>query len=148
MSTCHHTYQFRRWHCHIDNTAKEYHKHKMLWTILTTARINSHGRAPHIWSLSFIQWTVKIFKLINYHTCRAFTPVASHSEKRVIWNTSILITWGTVAPKIVLMAKTRWWKRLPSQLDRTWQPITNHRASVARFWQLYKVRIITLCCRM
>ena len=73
----------------------------MLWTILPTARINSHGRAPHIWSLNFIQSTLTISKLLKYHTCRAFTPVASHSEKRVIWNTSILITWGTVAPKIV-----------------------------------------------
>ena len=74
----------------------------MLWTILPTARINSHGRAPHIWSLSFIQSTLTISKLLKYHTCRAFTPVASHSEKRVIWNTSILITWGTVTPKPML----------------------------------------------
>ena len=25
-----------------------------------------------------------------------------------------------------------------------WQPIRNHKASIALFWQLYKVRIITL----
>ena len=36
----------------------------MLWTILPTARINSHGRAPHIWSLNFIQSTLTISKLL------------------------------------------------------------------------------------